>query len=161
MPDPAAGWGTPTTIHYFEGADVGYRWFARTGQHPMFAFGHGLSYTRFEYRDLVATGGDTVTVSFHVVNTGDRRGADVAQLYLTGALGKPLLRLLGFERVDLDVGQGTRVTITAEPRLLARYDGVAGCWRIAPGDYTVAVAASAAAMKLAARVQLSGRAFGR
>ncbi|MCV6986129.1 beta-glucosidase [Mycobacterium shinjukuense] len=161
LPDPAAGWGTPTTIHYFEGADVGYRWFARTGQHPMFAFGHGLSYTRFEYRDLVATGGDTVTVSFHVVNTGDRRGADVAQLYLTGALGKPLLRLLGFERVDLDVGQGTRVTITAEPRLLARYDGVAGCWRIAPGDYTVAVAASAAAMKLAARVQLSGRAFGR
>ena len=53
LPGLGAPWGTPTTIDYFEGADVGYRWFAGSGQSPMFAFGHGLSYTRFEYRDLV------------------------------------------------------------------------------------------------------------
>jgi beta-glucosidase len=161
LPDAGAAWGTPTTIEYFEGADVGYRWFARTGQAPMFAFGHGLSYTRFSYRDLAVTGGDTVTASFSVVNTGDRRGTDVPQLYLTGAPGGPLLRLLGFERVELEPGATCRVTIEADPRLLARYDGSGGSWRIRPGGYAVAVGASAVAPQLAAEVELAGRAFGR
>ncbi|MBL7325677.1 glycoside hydrolase family 3 C-terminal domain-containing protein, partial [Escherichia coli] len=67
-PELGAPWGTSTTIHYTEGADVGYRWFASTNQTPMFAFGHGLSYTSFEYRDLVVTGGHTVHASFSVTN---------------------------------------------------------------------------------------------
>ena len=159
LPDLGAEWGTPTTIDYVEGADVGYRWFARTGQAPMFAFGHGLSYTGFCYRELEVAGGDTVTASFSVVNTGDRSGADVPQLYLTGAAGEPRLRLLGFERVELEPGAARRVTIEADPRLLARYDG--GAWRIPPGGYTVAVGASAAALKLTAGVELAGRSFGR
>ncbi|BBZ49995.1 beta-glucosidase [Mycobacterium heidelbergense] len=159
LPDLGAPWGTPTTIDYFEGADVGYRWFAASGQEPLFAFGHGLSYTGFEYRDLVVDGGDTVTASFSVVNVGDRGGADVPQLYLTAAPGEQRLRLLGFERVELEPGATRRVTIEADPRLLARYD--ANTWRIAPGGYTVAVGASAAAWRLAAGVELAGRAFGR
>ncbi len=151
--------GTPTTICYSEGADVGYRWFARTGQAPMFAFGHGLSYTSFEYHDMAVTGDDTVNVSFSVVNTGDRSGADIPQLYLTATPGEQRSRLLGFQRVHLEPGQSRRVTIKAEPRLLARYDRSA--WRIRPGGYTVAVGASAVALKLAAEVELAGRAFGR
>jgi len=126
---------------------------------PMFAFGHGLSYTGFCYRELEVAGGDTVTASFSVVNTGDRSGADVPQLYLTGAAGEPRLRLLGFEWVELEPGAARRVTIEADPRLLARYDG--GAWRIQPGGYTVAVGASAAALKLTAGVELAGRSFGR
>ncbi|OSC42141.1 beta-glucosidase [Mycobacterium decipiens] len=161
LPDLGARWGTSTTIRYSEGAEVGYRWFARTNQAPMFAFGHGLSYTSFEYRDLAVAGGRTVTASFSVVNTGDRGGADVPQLYLTAAPDEPRLRLLGFERVDLEPGQTRRVRIEADPRLLARYDGGAGSWRIKPGKYTVAVGASAVALKLAAEVGLTGRAFGR
>jgi beta-glucosidase len=159
LPGVGAPVGTPTTICYSEGAEVGYRWFARTGQAPMFAFGHGLSYTSFEYRDLVVTGSDTVNVSFSVVNTGDRSGADIPQLYLTAAPGEQRLRLLGFERVDLEPGQSRRVSIGAEPRLLARYDGNA--WRIKPGGYAVAVGASAVDLQLAAEVELAGRAFGR
>lgn len=151
--------GTATTIDYFEGAEVGYRWFARTGQAPMFAFGHGLSYTRFEYRDLLVTGGETVAASVDVVNAGDRAGADVPQLYLTGAPGGRRLRLLGFERVDLEPGQSHRVSIEADPRLLADYAD--GAWRITPGSYTVAVGASAAAFALTAEVELAGRGFGR
>ncbi|OBB96198.1 glycoside hydrolase family 3 C-terminal domain-containing protein, partial [Mycobacterium sp. 852002-40037_SCH5390672] len=160
---PGAGepWGTPTTIDYFEGADVGYRWFARRGHDPMFAFGHGLSYTRFEYRDLVVGGEETVSASFSVVNVGDRAGADVPQLYLTAAAGEPCLRLLGFERVELEAGATRRVTVEADPRLLARYDGSVGCWRISPGSYTAAVGASAIAMQLEATVELTGRTFGR
>ncbi|WAJ47524.1 beta-glucosidase [Mycobacterium sp. Aquia_216] len=153
-----AAWGTPTTIDYFEGAEVGYRWFAGRGLTPLFAFGHGLSYTSFEYRDLMVTGGDTVTASFTVINTGDRRGADVPQLYLTDAGGEQRLRLLGFERIELDPGATRRVTIAADPRLLARYEG--GCWRITPGCHAVAVGASAVAFRLTAEAELTGRAFG-
>lgn len=160
-PELGAPWGTSTTIHYTEGADVGYRWFASTNQTPMFAFGHGLSYTSFEYRDLVVTGGHTVHASFSVTNTGDRSGADVPQLYMIAAPGESRLRLLGFERVELEPGQTRRVRIEADPRLLARYDGEARSWRIEPGGYTVAVGASAVALKLAAKVKLAGRGFGR
>jgi len=160
LPDLGAPWGTPTTIDYFEGADVGYRWFARSGRTPMFAFGHGLSFTRFEYRHLVATGGDTINASFSVLNIGDRSGADVPQLYLTAAAGEQRLRLLGFERVELAAGATCRVSIEADPRLLARYDGSAASWRIKPGAYSVAVGASAFALRLAAEVELAGRTFG-
>lgn len=155
LPDLGAPWGTEISIDYSEGAEVGYRWFARTGQDPMFAFGHGLSYTSFEYRDLTVRGGDTVTASFTVVNTGDRAGGDVPQLYLT----EPRSRLLGFERVELDPGETRRVAIEADPRLLARYYD--GSWRIEPGTYRVAVGASAAALQLTAEAELAGRAFGR
>lgn len=160
---PVAGeaWGTPTTIDYAEGADVGYRWFARRGHEPMFAFGHGLSYTRFDYHDLVVSGGETICASFSVVNVGDRDGADIPQLYLTAAAGEPCLRLLGFERVDLAAGETRRVTVEADPRLLARYDGNAKSWRIRPGAYTAAVGTSAIAMRLEAAVELTGRTFGR
>ncbi|SPM29452.1 beta-glucosidase [Mycobacterium terramassiliense] len=161
LPDPATPWGTPTTIDYFEGADVGYRWFAKRGLAPMFAFGHGLSYTRFEYRDLVLGAGDTISASFSVANVGDRAGADVPQLYLTSAPGERCSRLLGFERVELEPGATRRVSIEADARLLAHYDGGAGTWRIAPGGYTVAVGASAVALRLAGGVELAGRAFGR
>jgi beta-glucosidase len=161
LPGLGAPWGTSTTIDYFEGADVGYRWFARRGLVPSFAFGHGLSYTRFEYRDLVVTGGHTVQASFSVVNIGDHTGADIPQLYLTAAPDGQRLRLLGFERVELEPGAVRRVTIEADPRLVARYDGSAGAWRIKPGGYAVAVGASAVALQLAAEVELAGRAFGR
>lgn len=124
-----------------------------------------MSYTRFEYRDLAVAGGQTITASFTVVNTGDRAGADVPQLYLTAAAGAQRLRLLGFERVELEPGESRRVTLLADPRLLARYDGShdggAGSWRIEPGGYAVAVGSSAVAPRLTAEVELAGRAFGR
>jgi len=161
LPGLGDPWGTSTRIDYIEGADVGYRWFARQGRVPMFAFGHGLSYTRFEYCDLAVTGGDTVRASFSVVNVGDRSGADIPQLYLTAAPDEQRLRLLGFERVELEPGAVRRVTIEADQRLLARYDGRAGAWRIKPGGYAVAVGASAVALQLSAEVELAGHAFPR
>jgi beta-glucosidase len=144
-----------------QGAEVGYRWFAKTGQQPLYAFGHGLSYTSFGYRDLEVSGGDTVTASFTVTNTGDHAGADVPQLYLTEAVGDRRLRLLGFERVELQPGQSRRVTLTADPRLLARYDGDAGQWRIAQGTHQIALARSADEPVLTADTTLTGRLFGR
>jgi beta-glucosidase len=161
IPDLGAPFGTSSTIRYTEGAEVGYRWFAHTDQTPMFAFGHGLSYTDFEYRDLAVSGTDTVAATFNVTNTGDRFGADVPQLYLTNAPGERRLRLLGFERVELEPGETCRVVIEADPRLLGRYDGSTRSWRISSGTYRVAVGASAVELRLAAEVELAGRSFGR
>ena len=88
-------------------------------------------YTSFEYRDLVVRAATRVTASFTVTNTGDRGGADVPQLYLTARARRATrMRLLGFERVELEPGETRRVTIDADPRLLARYDGGIGSWRI-------------------------------
>ena len=85
-----------------EGAEVGYRWYAQKTRKPMYAFGYGLSYTTFRYGDLSVAAGETVTATFTVTNTGKVAGADVPQLYLTQAPNGKRMRLLGFERVELD-----------------------------------------------------------
>jgi beta-glucosidase len=154
-------WGTPTTVRYDEGAEVGYRWFAHTRKRPLYAFGHGLSYTTFAYRDLAVKGGETVTATFTVTNTGQRDGADVPQVYLTNAAGDRRMRLLGFERVNLKPGESKRVTVTAEPRLLARFDLGSGRWRIAAGTYRIAVGSTADNLALADTARMEARVFGR
>jgi beta-glucosidase len=160
LPGQGTPWGTPTTIEYNEGAEVGYRWFAKTGARPIYAFGHGLGYTTFAYGDLVVRGGETVTASFTVSNTGDREGADVPQLYLIDAAGDERMRLLGFERVELQPGESRQVTLTADRRLLARFDGAAGQWHIAGGAYTVAVGKAADALELTGDTTLADARFG-
>lgn len=161
LPGLGAPWGSAVTIRYDEGADVGYRWFARTGATPLFAFGHGLSYTDFAYTDLTVTGGDTVAAELTVTNIGDRAGADVPQLYLAATPQRPQMRLLGFARVDLEPGESRRVAIDADPRLLAGYDRDAGVWRIAGGAHRIVLARAADAPVAAVDVVLRGRAFGR
>jgi beta-glucosidase len=159
-----AGFGTPpdtpTTLKYHEGAEVGYRWLARTGQKPNYAFGHGLTYTSFAYKNLNVSGGETVTATFTVTNTGKREGADVPQLYLTGVGETKRMRLLGFARVELKPGESKTVTLTADPRLLARFDSKAQQWRIAGGVYKIALSKSADAPVLTAETQMKPRLFG-
>jgi len=164
-PRPALpGFGMPVgaalTVRYHEGAEVGYRWFAKTGARPLYDFGHGLSYTTFSYSDLRVTGGETITATFKVANTGAREGADVAQIYLTEAAGEKRVRLLGFERIELRPGESRRVTITADPRLLAHFDASAGHWRISEGDYEIALGKSAGELVLTAGAHLISRLFG-
>ena len=160
LPGLGTPWGTRVTIAYHEGAEIGYRWFAKTGERPLYAFGHGLSYTSFEYRDLQVEGGDTITAAFIVTNTGERAGADVPQLYLTDAPGEERTRLLGFERVELQPGESRTVTVTADPRLLARYDTAAGRWHIVEGAHGVALGKAAADLVLSAEAHLAERHFG-
>lgn len=160
LPGLGTPWGTPTTIRYDEGAEVGYRWYAQKGFKPLYAFGHGLSYTRFSYKNLKVTGGETITATFTVTNSGKRAGADVPQVYLTGVGEAKRMRLLGFERVELEAGESKQVTVTADPRLFARFDGKARQWRIAGGAYKVVVAKSAVAPVLTGVVRLNARLFG-
>ncbi len=127
-------------VDYVEGADVGYRWYEKIRATPLFAFGHGLSYTRFAYRNPVVTGGAKLSISFDVVNTGKRAGADVPQVYVAREGSATPMRLAAFRRVTLEPGQTTRVTLVAEPRILADYDPALPGWRIAGGRYRVALA---------------------
>ena len=101
-----------------------------------------------------------MAATFTVTNVGARAGADVPQLYLTHVPGEQRQRLLGFERVELEPEQSRRVTLTADPRLLARFDAQAQQWSIAAGRHRVAVARSARDSVLEAEVTLVGRRFG-
>lgn len=157
------GLGLPEKVQfdvvYDEGSDVGYRRYALTGQEPLFPFGHGLSYTRFDYANLKVAGGDTLTVSFDVTNTGGRDGKDAPQVYLTNAAGKPLQRLIGFEKVALKPGETRRITVAADPRLLGGFDVAGKRWSVKAGDYQVAVGASSADLKLKGAARLKAQAI--
>jgi len=154
-------WGMPVTVHYEEGAEVGYRWYAQKGEKPKYPFGYGLSYTTFGYKDFRVSGGETVTATVTVTNTGRFPGADVPQLYLTDAPGRRRMRLLGFERLELAPGASRSITMAADPRLLARFDGDKRQWRIDAGDYTIALSRAADAPVEQRVVRLVGRFFGR
>jgi beta-glucosidase len=158
-PGLGAPFGTAHTVEYYEGAEVGYRWFAQRGIAPRYAFGHGLSFTAFEHTDLAVTGGDTVTATVCVTNVGDVAGSDVVQVYLTEAPSGPRLRLLGFQRVELAPGESATVTVEADPRVLARFRN--GAWQVEGGTHRVVAARSATDHTLAADVELTARSFGR
>ena len=125
-----------------EGAAVGYKWFDKKNLEPLFPFGFGLSYSHFDYSDLhVSTQGKRVTVSFKVSNAGQRAGMDTPQVYvsLPGDSGEAPRRLAGFEKVSLQPGQSRTVSVTIDPRLLARFDVPGHQWKIAAGSYPIQV----------------------
>lgn len=159
LPGFGTPFGTPLTVNYSEGAEVGYRWFAKKDEKPLFAFGHGLSYTSFAFDDLKVSGGETITASFTVTNTGKRKGIDVPQLYLTDAAGDKRVRLLGFERLELEPGEARRVSVKADPRLLARFDTASNQWHVNAGEYRVALGESAQALLLTATTDLVEQRF--
>jgi beta-glucosidase len=88
-------------------------------------------------------------------------GADVPQLYLTEAPDERRMRLLGFQRVELAPGESREITLTAEPRLLARFDGKASQWRITEGVHRIALGGSADDLALVGSANLSGSLFGK
>jgi beta-glucosidase len=139
-----------------EGSDIGYRWFAREGKAPLFAFGHGLSYTSFAHESLtVARDGDRLVARFTVRNTGQRAGADVPQVYLSDTASGPQRRLAGFAKIELEPGEARRVEVPLEWRTIAEWqdDG----WTVAPGRYRFVLAQDALADGPAASIDLPGR----
>ena len=130
-------YGAMFTATYNEGTAVGYKWFVERGEQPLFPFGFGLSYTSFDLSDLtVNVGGHTVTASATVRNSGERAGTAIPQFYLAGPSGANiLLRLVGWDRVDLKPGEERQVAVSIDPRLLGTFDEGARRWRIQAGAY--------------------------
>jgi beta-glucosidase len=138
-------------VVFNEGSDVGYRWYERTGAAPLFAFGHGLTYTTFAYQHLRAHGGKALSVDLTVRNTGTRAGVEIAQLYV--APPGRTHRLAGWARVALQPGQSAQVTIQADPHLLASWSRARG-WHREAGTYDLYVGRAAGQRDLAAHVAL-------
>lgn len=142
--------GTPFSVAYKEGATVGYKWFDKNGLKPLFAFGHGLSYTSFAYSDLSAENvNGKLTVHFTVKNTGARAGKAVPQIYAAAPGWEAPKRLAAFSKVELQPGASTSVALTVDPRLLSIYDGG---WKKSAGPLTISLGASSADIKASVTV---------
>lgn len=137
-------------IRYNEGVMVGYRWFDTRKIRPLFAFGHGLSYTTFGYGKLSADaskiGPDgALTLSVDVTNTGSRAGAETVQLYISdtkASVKRPAKELKNFAKIYLEPGQTKTVTFTVRPSDLAFFDAGAHAWKAEPGEFRAHVGAA-------------------
>ncbi len=141
--DPKGGQGRYSVNYNIEGAAVGYKWFELKGHRPLFAFGHGLSYTAFGMGELKARPhAGTIAVDFSVQNTGKVAGKVVAQVYVAPLAGgwEAPKRLGGWDKLDLKAGQTRAGKVQIDPRLLALYDSASRKWKIAAGDYVVTLA---------------------
>jgi beta-glucosidase len=143
---------------YEEGLLVGYRWFDTKQIEPLFAFGHGLSYTKFDYANLqLHEAGSDLTVEADITNAGDRAGAEIVQVYvqpLHPSVDRPAKELKGFAKVSLKPGGKLAATITLPPRAFAYYDPTKKTWIAEAGDYTILVGASSRDVRLRANYKL-------
>jgi beta-glucosidase len=157
LPRPAIHADQPRVDYNVEGAALGYKWHARTGRKPLFAFGHGLSYTSFDYSGLAAQFKDgALSVSFSVKNTGARAGKAVPQVYVAPPAGgwEAPQRLGGWDKLALQPGASASTTLTIDPRLLGVYHSASKTWQIAGGDYVITLASAADAPAATVRVRL-------
>ena len=141
--DPAS-----TEAHYSEGIFVGYRWAQKKDIKPLFAFGHGLSYTTFSYseaeisRTTMSENGN-VTVSVNVTNTGDREGKEIVQLYIGDdecSVERPVMELKAFRKVSIKPGETVKVSFPVNADMLKFY-GTDG-WTLEKGSFTAYVGAA-------------------
>lgn len=141
-----------TKIRYNEGIFVGYRWTDRQKKvQPLFSFGHGLSYTTFEYGKPVADKremktGEQITVTVPVKNTGNREGKEVVQLYIRdkkSSVERPVKELKGFCKVSLKPGEEKEVSFTIDCSALSYFDARNHQWVAEPGAFEAIIAASA------------------
>jgi beta-glucosidase len=148
-PQPSAD----AAVDFSEGVFAGYRWYDRANIQPLFPFGHGLSFTRFEYSDLFVTPGrEGVEVAFTVSNVGSRRGTEVAQVYLGSPDRPPVpmapLSLAGFERVELAPGGSARIRMRIGVRAFSYWSAGSGKWVVAEGRRPVLAGSSSRDIRL-------------
>ena len=147
--------GDSINVRYNEGIYVGYRYSDKKKLKPLFSFGHGLSYTKFEYSDATIsnkemTADETLTVSVKVKNTGNREGKEIVQLYIAdkkSRLERPIKELKGFDKINLKPGEEKVVNFVIGKDALSYYDDKAGQWVAEPGDFEAIVGASSTDLK--------------
>ena len=150
-------------VEYNEGIYVGYRYYDKKDLPVLFPFGHGLSYTTFEYTDLQLdkiemTEDEHLTVSVRVKNTGKVPGKEIIQLYLAypqGKIPRPPLELKGFYKIALKPGEEKTVKIILDRRSFAYYDLTVSDWLIESGPAEIIIGASSRDVRLKGTVQLT------
>ena len=164
---PAIGdFGDRYDTHYTEGIYVGYRYFDSVGRQPLFPFGFGLGYTRFEPgKAKTNEEAGRIRVSIPVKNAGDRPGKEVVQLYVSkpaGRLDQPYQVLAAFEKTDeLKPGEAQELALAFDMRDLASYDAARAAWILEPGDYVLRIGTSSRDTKAAAILRLDTEAVTR
>ena len=139
-----------TVANYSEGIFVGYRWAQKHGIKPLFAFGHGLSYTDFTYSEASSnsasmSGNGTLTVKTKVTNSGKLAGKEVVQLYISddeSSVERPVMELKGFRKIALEPGETKEVTFTITPDMLKYYDASTSSWTLEKGTFTACIGSS-------------------
>jgi beta-glucosidase len=148
--------GEGDSVEYKEGLFVGYRHYDKTEIEPLFPFGHGLSYTSFEYTGLSVdkkelNDNETVTVTVNIKNTGAAAGKEIIQLYVKdveSSVIRPCKELKGFEKVKLQPGEEKLVSFILDKRAFAYYNTVIKDWHVESGDFEILVGASSKDIKL-------------
>ena len=137
-------------ITYDEGLKVGYKWYEAEHKQVLFPFGFGLSYTTYAYSNLNVTSGKNIRVNFTVTNTGNRAGAEIAQVYaaLPAAAGEPPKRLVGWSKVKLNPGESREVTVEVDQQYLSVFNVDQNTWQLIPGDYEFLVGDSSQSLPL-------------
>jgi len=142
-------------VTYKESIFVGYRYADKQKAKPLFSFGHGLSYTTFEYGKVIAdkkqiAAADQITFSVKVKNTGSREGSEIVQLYISdlkSSLPRPIKELKGFEKISLKAGEEKTVTFTIDKTALSFFDDKKHDWVAEPGAFEAIVGASSTDIK--------------
>ncbi len=150
-------------VYYGEGLFVGYRYYDKKKIAPLFPFGFGLSYTTFSYSPLSLSAqqigpDDTLQVSVDIINTGERAGKEVVQLYVRDEqahLQRPEKELKAFAKVHLEPGERKTVTMTLARDALAYYDDLAGEWVAEAGALEVLIGASSQDIRATAAFMLT------
>ena len=148
--------------HYSEGVYVGYRWYATQDIPVQFPFGHGLSYTTFEYSNAKSArssmkSGEKLVVAVDVTNTGDVDGAEVVQLYIAdpeSSVDRPVKELKGFEKVWLKAGEKKTVRFEIDDDDLSYFDADKHAWVAEPGEFQALLGSSSEDIKAAVSFQL-------
>lgn len=148
-------------VLYGEGIFVGYRGYDARDVEPLFPFGHGLSYTTFEYGDATATveGADTVVVEVNITNAGQRAGCEVVQCYvrdLEASLARPPKELKGFAKVSLEPRETATARIVLDRRAFSFYDPGRADWALEPGDFDLLIGSSSRDIRTTATIALPG-----
>jgi beta-glucosidase len=159
--DPRRYPGVDGEEEYSEGIYVGYRWYQKRRVEPLFPFGHGLSYTSFDYAGLTTTSnGQELTATFTVSNTGSRVGEEVAQLYLGPSpdvtAPQAVASLAGYEKLRLSPGESRQVHITLDGRQLRCWDSASHSWVLGTGARELWVGSSSASLPLRTTVDIAG-----
>ena len=144
------------TSEYREGLYVGYRYYDTVGKSVRYPFGHGISYTDFDYTDLKL---DANKVTFTLTNTGKMDGAEVAQLYISSKNGnvyRPKKELKGFRKVYLKAGESATVSIELDDKAFRYFNTKTSAWETEAGEYEIMVASSVSDVQLTSSIQVNG-----
>lgn len=150
--------GENLEVHYNEGIYVGYRYFDTYNTEPLFCFGHGLSYTNFEYTNItVSPGNENAKLTFEIKNTGEMAGAEVAQVYvsdLKSKLFRPFKELKAFKKVFLNPNESQLVEIELNKNAFQYFDDEEMKWIFESGEFEILVGSSSGDIKLKNKINL-------